>query len=143
MKFLCISCNQAMEFASTDGPEAGSLAVTFGCANCGDQVALLTNPGETQLLVSLGIKIGGRTISPEAMEVVRGTLAEQREGAFDSSEDGPVWTEAALQRLAAAPGFVQNLVRRRYSEYARQRGIQEITPEVMDEARQTLGLEGM
>lgn len=143
MKFLCIPCDQAMEFVATEGPEAGSLAVTFGCARCGDQVALLTNPAETQLLIALGIKIGGRTIPPESMEVVRDTLARGREGSFHAPEGEPAWTEAAEQRLAAAPVFVENMIRRLYSDYARQRGIKEITPEVMNEARQALGLEGM
>lgn len=131
-----------MEFAAKEGPEAGSLAVTLGCANCGDQVALLTNPAETQLLVALGIKIGGRTIPAEALEVVRGSLAGQHEQGLAATEEGLVWTEAAERLLSAAPSFVRNIVRRRYSEYARQRGIQEITPEVMDEARQALGMEG-
>lgn len=143
MKFLCISCDQAMEFVAKDGPEAGSLAVTFGCAKCGDQVALLTNPAETQLLIALGIKIGGRSIPPEPMEVVHGALAQRREGAIDASKGDPVWTEAAELRLARVPTFVQNTIRLRYNDYARQRGIQEITPEVMDEARQALGMEGM
>jgi hypothetical protein len=35
------------------------------------------------------------------------------------------------------------MVRRIYTDYATQRGIGEITPEVMDRARTELGLEGM
>lgn len=143
MKFLCVKCDQAMEFVAKEGPEDGSVAVTFGCAQCGDLVALLTNPAETQLLIALGIKIGGRAIPAEPLEVVRDTLAQRRDEGSSVLENAPVWTEAAERRLAAAPVFVQNVVRRLYSDYARQRGMQEITPEVMDEARQALGMEGL
>jgi hypothetical protein len=54
-----------------------------------------------------------------------------------------VWTENALKRLAAAPTFVQGMVRRLYTDYARQQGYAEITPAVMTEAREALGLTGM
>ena len=35
------------------------------------------------------------------------------------------------------------MVKKIYSDYARERAIEEITPEVMDRARAELGLEGM
>jgi hypothetical protein len=35
------------------------------------------------------------------------------------------------------------MVKRIYTDYARERGLSEITPEVMDRARSDLGLEGM
>jgi len=41
------------------------------------------------------------------------------------------------------PGFVRGMVKRIYAEYARDRGITEITPALMDTARTELGLEGM
>lgn len=140
MKFLCASCQRAMDYVSSQGPEAGSMSVTFGCLTCGDQVALLTNPAETQLLVALGIKIGGRAIPPEPMEVMRETL--EQPGSTSGPGD-PVWSQAAEQRLSKAPGFVRGMVRRRYDRYARERGIQEIDLQVMEQARRELGMEGM
>jgi hypothetical protein len=41
------------------------------------------------------------------------------------------------------PGFVRGMVKRIYLDYAAERRIAEITPEVMDRARSELGLEGM
>jgi len=41
------------------------------------------------------------------------------------------------------PGFVRGMVKRIYGDYARDHGIAEITPTVMDTARSELGLEGM
>jgi hypothetical protein len=55
----------------------------------------------------------------------------------------PVWSEAALKRLSAAPSFVQGMVHRLYTDYARQKGYTEITPAIMNEAREALGMTGM
>ena len=53
------------------------------------------------------------------------------------------WTEDAADRLERVPSFVRGMVHRIYTEWAEERGIEEITPEVMDRARSDLGLEGM
>ena len=55
----------------------------------------------------------------------------------------PAWSPEAQERLARVPGFVRGMVRRIYLDYAKDRGIAEITPAVMDTARTELGLEGM
>jgi hypothetical protein len=82
------------------------------------------------------------------MEIVRGALVA-REGAFvDESglSDGrvrPRFSDESQERLARVPSFVRGMVKRLYTEYAVERGIAEITPDVMDRARSELGLEGM
>ena len=48
-----------------------------------------------------------------------------------------------LDRLGRVPSFVRGMVRRIYTDWAQERDIRTITPEVMDEARTDLGLEGM
>jgi len=55
----------------------------------------------------------------------------------------PAWSPEAQERLARVPGFVRGMVKRIYLDYAKDRGIAEITPAVMDTARGELGLEGM
>lgn len=106
MKFLCVECDEPMRFRSVEGPEEGSVSVTFGCPGCDHRVALLTNPVETQLVRALGVKIGGRGIPPEPLETVGTTLGRQREGALEvEGEEEIVWAEAAearLQRLASS-----------------------------------------
>src|SRR6266496_1865015 len=62
MKFLCVECDQQMAFAERHLPGDGTLAATFKCPKCGRVVAMLTNPMETQLVSSLGVEIGGRTV---------------------------------------------------------------------------------
>ena len=55
----------------------------------------------------------------------------------------PAWSLEAQERLARVPNFVRGMVKKIYTDYARDRGIGEITPAVMDSARSELGLEGM
>ncbi len=82
MKFLCITCDAAMRLQATAGPDEGSLTVTFACPACGHRIAMLTNPWETQLVRSLGVKVGGATGEAPPFEQVRANLARQRDGAL-------------------------------------------------------------
>ena len=151
MKFLCLHCDHVMAFAERQLPGDGTLAAVFGCSACGREIAMLTNPMETQLVSSMGIEIGGRTVPEQPMELVRGNLEGGRSDAFVEEEvpappsrPGRVeWTPAAVERLGRVPSFVRGMVKRIYTDYARERGIRRMTPEVMDTARSDLGLEGM
>lgn len=134
MKFLCVECDQQMAFAERQVPGDGTLAATFKCPKCGRVVAMLTNPMETQLVSSLGVEIGGRTVPAEAFETV---------GKIVGTGGGPAWSSDAQERLARVPSFVRGMVKKIYGDYAKERGITEITPDVMDTARAELGLEGM
>lgn len=147
MKFLCVGCDRQMGFAERELPGDGTLAAVFTCPACGREVAMLTNPMETQLVASLGVKIGGRTVPEQPMELTRSAIEGGREDAFlDAAPRGagsPRWDEAAQERLARVPSFVRGMVQRIYADYASQHGIALITPEIMDRARRELGLEGM
>jgi len=157
MKFLCVDCDQQMTFEERQLPGDGTLAAAFKCPTCGRTVALLTNPMETQLVSSLGVKIGGRTVPEQPMELIRSALDGGREGAFADTEPGEerrdstpggaparvTWDDRATERLANVPSFVRGMVKRIYADYALERGIAVITPDVMDAARGDLGLEGM
>jgi len=148
MKFLCLECDEQMSFSERQQPGDGTFAAAFTCPKCGRKVALLANPMETQLVGSLGVKIGGRELDPQPLETVR-TTVKGREDAFDEGNKekgegrGPSWSADAHERLGRVPGFVRGMVKRIYADYAAERGIGEITPEVMDRARTDLGLEGM
>ena len=146
MKFLCNDCQQVMEFVdNVPSDDGGSLAIQYACPGCGRSISMITNPGETQMVRSLGVTIGHEAISaqPEPMAMIRESLAGKgRETAVPAGPE-PVWTEAARKRLAAAPTFVQGMVHRLYTDYARQQGYTEITPAVMTEAREALGMTGM
>ncbi len=166
MKFLCVECDKVMDFAERQIPGDGTLAAVFTCASCDREVAMLTNPMETQLISSLGVKIGGLDVPAQPMELARTSLEGGRDDAFVLSEDIPlaggesvtpgegasagtaapvrvVWTPEATGRLERVPSFVRGMVKRIYTDWAREKGVSEITPESMDRARTELGLEGM
>jgi hypothetical protein len=66
-----------MNFEKVEKPGEGSLGVFFGCPSCGAKFSMVTNPGETQMVSSLGVKLGGRTVAAEPFEMTRGTLKEE------------------------------------------------------------------
>lgn len=141
MKFLCVECDRQMTFEERELPGDGTLAATFRCPTCNRTVAMLTNPAETQLVSSLGVKIGGESVpGRDPFELVGAFLGG---GEGTPAEGAPRWDAEAARRLERVPGFVRGMVKRLYTDYARERGIGTITPEVMDRARSELGLEGM
>ena len=148
MKFLCIDCDTQMTFEDRQQPGDGTFAASFGCPRCGRRVAMLANPMETQLVSSLGVEIGGRTLDEQPLEFTRSSVSG-RDDAFveDTAQTPraprPAWSVDAEERLARVPSFVRGMVKKIYSDYARERSIVEITPAVMDRAREELGLEGM
>lgn len=161
MKFLCVECDEQMVFHERRVPGDGTMAAVFRCPACGRLTAMLTNPMETRMVSSLGVKVGGRVVPEQPLEMVRGGLQGGRDDAFADREPGapgetggdgkdaadgprPVrWSLAAVERLQRVPSFVRGMVKRIYNDWAKERGIAEITPEVMDRARSELGLEGM
>lgn len=150
MKFLCVDCDTVMDFAERKLPGDGTMAAVYVCATCDREMALLTNPMETRMVSGLGIEVGGRSVPEQPMELLRSTLASGGEDVFEdaaaSGEASPgsvTWSGPATERLQSVPSFVRGMVKRIYSEYAAERHITEITPEVMDRARTDLGLEGM
>jgi hypothetical protein len=77
MKFVCLNCETYMTFQKVEQPAEGSLGVFFGCPACGAKFSMVTNPGETQMVSSLGVKLGGRPAPAEPFEMTRGTLKEE------------------------------------------------------------------
>lgn len=147
MKFLCIDCDRQMVFEERSQPGDGTFGAAFTCPSCKRSIAMLANPMETQLVESLGVKIGGRVLDEQPLQLVRSAMVG-RDDAFDETEASaparPVtWSADARERLDRVPAFVRGMVKRIYTDYAREHGIDCVTPAVMDRARSDLGLEGM
>ena len=77
MKFVCLNCETYMNFEKVEKPGEGTLGVFFGCPSCNAKFSMVTNPGETQMVSSLGVKLGGRTVEAEPFEMTRGTLKDE------------------------------------------------------------------
>jgi hypothetical protein len=166
MKFLCVPCDSPMKLQTIGPPESGSLSVVYACPECGYEMAMLTNPYETQLVSSLGVRIGpevsagastvassgagapvpesgatssGRCPFPAMMPPMEGAL--EGAGHVHAGEAIPVrWTSAAEARLANIPAFVRPMARTGIERFARERGTLEVDEGILDAARDFFGM---
>jgi hypothetical protein len=76
MKFVCLKCETYMTFEKVEKPAEGSLGVFFECPSCQSRFSMVTNPGETQMVSSLGVQLGGRTVDHAPLEMTRGGLQD-------------------------------------------------------------------
>ena len=146
MKFLCVPCDSPMKLQSVGPPERGSLSVVYSCPECGYEMAMLTNAFETQLVQSLGVRIGpdrgasaadagGKCPFPAMMPAMGVAPPDQGE------EPIPVrWTAAAEARLANIPEFVRPMAKTGIEKFARERGSLEVDEKMLDAARDFFGM---
>jgi hypothetical protein len=146
MKFLCVPCDTPMKLQTVAPPDRGSLSIVYACPECGYEMAMLTNAYETQVVQSLGVKIGPSETSPERGEatakcpfsamIPAGAGADVRPG-----EPVPVrWTSAAAARLANIPEFVRPMAKTGIEQFARDRGASEVDETLLDQAREFFGM---
>lgn len=158
MKFLCIPCDTPMKLQSVCPPDRGSLSVVYSCPECGYEMAMLTNAYETQIVQSLGVRIGPSTGLGAGPEVETGASSASgtkcpfgamipttndtaRPPAGEAGESMPVrWTAAAEARLANIPEFVRPMARTGIERFARENGATEVDEKVLDAAREFFGM---
>ena len=165
MKFLCLDCDEPMKLHSTAGPDEGSLTVTFRCPECGFRVAMLTNPFETQMVKSLGVKVGGASGPAQPFEHITSSMAGARADVFEGdllvpaeatgrgcpfgamlneqsgeADTGVTWSPEAEARVERIPSFIRPMARKAIERFAEAQGHPTITEAVMDEARGALGM---
>ena len=159
MKFLCVPCDEPMALREARGPFEGTMSIVYDCGACDNSVAMLTNRMETQMVRSLGVKIGGRKQAAAPMEMVRSNLSRKRTtvsaplpAASGSkcpftgvvveafAEEGMNWTAEATARLARIPDYVRPMVQSNVEEYARKHGHAEVDAAVMDAMKGNLGM---
>jgi hypothetical protein len=144
MKFLCIPCDSPMKLQSVGPPDRGSLAVVYACPECGYEMAMLTNAYETQVVQSLGVRIGPAEASAEKgcpFGAMIPTAAGGDATRGQAGESIPVrWTPAAEARLANIPAFVRPMAKTGIEQFARERGAIEVDEKVLDEAREFFGM---
>jgi len=148
MKFLCVPCDTAMKLQTVGPPERGSLSVVYSCPECGYEMAMLTNAYETQIVQSLGVRIGpGEAASASAPGTTSkcpfpGMIPSTEEARpVQGGEPAPVrWTAAAEARLANIPEFVRPMARTGIERFARERGAVEVDETILDAAREFFGM---
>jgi hypothetical protein len=156
MKFLCVPCDSPMKLQTVGPPESGSLSVVYACPECGYEIAMLTNAYETQVVQSLGVRIGpeGAGEAASAVGAAERLLSSGSgcpfsamvPGAADApsnnaSDPIPVrWTAAAEARLAKIPEFVRPMARAGIERFAKERGAREVDEQILDAARDFFGM---
>jgi proto-chlorophyllide reductase subunit len=149
MKFLCVPCDSPMKLQTVGPPERGSLSVVYACPECGYEIAMLTNAYETQIVQSLGVRIGpeigvGVPASAEASaKCPFSAMIPAAEGAQPAQAGEPIpirWTAAAEARLGNIPEFVRPMARTGIERFARERGASEVDENVLDAAREFFGM---
>jgi hypothetical protein len=140
-----------MKLQSVGPPDRGSLSVVYGCPECGYEMAMLTNAYETQVVQSLGVRIGPSTDPVEA-SAEAGTTGgrcpfstmipgNEQTHPSDTREPNPVrWTAAAEARLANIPEFVRPMARTGIERFARESGALEVNDAILDRAREFFGM---
>jgi hypothetical protein len=136
-----------MKLRTVGPPERGSLSIVYSCPECGYEMAMLTNAYETQVVQSLGVKIGsesGSAASSASSASSTGcpfpAMIPRAEEA-QAGEPVPVrWTPAAEARLANIPEFVRPMARTGIERFARERGALEIDEKILDAARDFFGM---
>lgn len=132
MRFICEKCEVPMDFEREKDLSKESMKVTFGCPDCNARFSMVTNPGETQLIYSLGIKIGGKEKS-NPLEVTQTTLKGK---ATDTEQDKtPTWSPEAKERLNNVPPFVRPIAKKSIEKLAIEKGFKVINDALMDEAK--------
>jgi len=150
MKFLCIPCDSPMKLQSVGPPDGGSLSVVYCCPECGYEMAMLTNAYETQVVQSLGVRIGPPT-GPGAESGNANASGKcpfsamipgnEQERPRNDGEPLPVrWTPAAEARLANIPEFVRPMARTGIEKFALEKGAAVVDDTILDEARDFFGM---
>ena len=161
MKFLCVPCDSPMKLRATAESEPGSLSVVYECPECGYEMAMLTNAQETQMVRSLGVRIGppdttGGTAaaaaaiaSPDEAAAASpstgskcpfAAMLPSKESTRPAAQDAPTWTAEALSRLEAIPEMVRPMARAGVEMVAKEDGLTVIDEAVLAAARTRFGM---
>lgn len=168
MKFLCVPCDTPMKLQTVGPPDRGSLSIVYACPECGYEMAMLTNAYETQVVQSLGVRIGpdsAAAATPTATAVGAAATATAATAAAATGTGCPFtamipgasgegatmsmsasvplavrWTPAAEARLANIPAFVRPMARTGIERFAQERGAIEVDERILDAAREFFGM---
>ncbi len=139
MKFLCVSCDEAMKLMEVTPPDRGSLTVVYRCPRCSHEIAMLTNPHETQVVGSLGVNIGAESDPTEGESKCPFTAMVQEAGAGPEAASSELtWSPEASSRLDNIPEFARPLAKAGIEKFAREHGLGQIDLGVLDRARDSL-----
>jgi hypothetical protein len=136
-----------MKLQTVVPPDRGSLSVVYSCPECGYEIAMLTNAYETQVVQSLGVRIGpatdGAAATASGGKCPFPGMVPSSEGTGEHRADEPApvrWTAAAEARLTNIPEFVRPMAKTGIEKFARDRGALEVDEKILDAAKDFFGM---
>ena len=162
MKFLCTSCNTQMKLVKSEAPlkpdDHGSLSIRYECPECLIEIAMLTNAFETQMVTSMGVEIGGETVSKSQgitldesgdinevksepaskcpfSQMARDAMMDTMESNDDDNSEIN-WTAQAMVRLQKIPEFARPMAKKGIEKFARENGFTQVNEECLDRAKE-------
>ena len=153
MKFLCVPCDSPMKLQTVGPPERGSLSVVYSCPECGYEMAMLTNAFETQVVQSLGVRIGPDGAATRPVRAASGGRCPFT--AMIPATSAPTARRAARQTGEPIPSGGRPPPKRgsrtfpsssapwrgpASSRFARERGPSKWTRQILDAARDFFGM---
>ena len=134
-----------MKFVETNPPERGAMTIVYRCPTCSHEIAMVTNPFETELVgslagepVSVDAASHGNTPKCPVTDSVAKAKAAKVSGDEVSRSVG--WTPEALERLQNIPEFVRPVAKQGIERMALERHYSEINEDVLDEAKDFFGM---
>lgn len=100
MKFVCLNCETYMSLEKVEKPQEGSLGVFFACPSCNAKFSMVTNAGETNMMNSLGLKLGAKAEPAASMEGLRAVAGN---GQTAPTVQKPTAAAPAVSAAAASP----------------------------------------
>ena len=100
MKFVCLNCETYMSLEKVEKPQEGSLGVFFACPSCNAKFSMVTNAGETNMMNSLGLKLGAKSAPETSMEGLRALAGNSQSAPVAST---PPAAAPAVAATAASP----------------------------------------
>jgi hypothetical protein len=136
-----------MKLQTVAPPERGSLSIVYYCPECGYEMAMLTNAYETQVVQSLGVRIGPEANATASSASGGGCPFTAMIPGNGDAQPGKAaepaavrWTAAAEARLANIPEFVRPMARVGIEKFARDRGTLEVDEKILDAAKEFFGM---
>ena len=133
-----------MKLQTVAPPERGSLSVVYYCPECGYEMAMLTNAYETQVVQSLGVRIGPEANATASSASGGGCPFTAMIPGTEETKSGESiqvrWTPAAEARLANIPEFVRSMAKTGIEKFAQERGALEVDEKLLDAAKEFFGM---
>lgn len=135
MKFYCGACNVEMTAKDVKDREEEAMDIPYVCPQCSNTFTLKANPMESKVIRELCVRTESGTVPGSPTEFLKELLNK------DSAEGQALpWDADAENKLGNIPFFVRKTAKATIEKFAKEKGFDRITLEVMSKAREVYGM---